>query len=127
MPTHMDTTDPLPPPRHGLPVPTPAAAALVVDPAAVPEHDRRLIERLRREVRHMDFEPLADEAVARQVARWPSAAASTAIEGNPLSPSDHLLTRMLFEERVPAGADAALSARFARECQAAVERRRNHP
>ena len=124
MPDSMNAIDLLPPPRHGLPVPAPAAAALDADLDAVPEHDRRLIERLRREVRHMDFEPLADEAVARQVARWPSAAASTAIEGNPLSPGDHLLARMLFEERVPAGTDAALSARFARECHAAVQRRR---
>ena len=105
--------DSLPQPRHDLPVPAPAAAALEVEPDAVPEDDRLLIERLRREVRGMSFTPLGDADVARQVARWPSAAASTAIEGNPLTPSDHALARMFFEERVPVPHRPPLIARFA--------------
>jgi hypothetical protein len=113
----MDPNDDLPRPRHDLPVPALAAQAMDV-PAGVTPGDLALIETLRRDVRALTFAPLTDAQVAEQVARWPSAAASTAIEGNPLSPADHALTRMLLEERVPPGVDAPIVARFARECAA---------
>ena len=111
---HPRPNDPLPEPRHRLPVPALAAKALDV-PSGIAPDDQNLIERLRRDVRRLDFDPLTDDQVAEQVARWPSAAASTAIEGNPLTPADHALARMFFEERVPPGVDAPLVARFARE------------
>ena len=108
----MDPNDDLPRPRHDLPVPALAARAMDV-PAGVAPADLTLIETLRRDVRALDFPPLTDQQVAEQIARWPSAAASTAIEGNPLRPADHALARMFFEERLPAGDRAALIARFA--------------
>ena len=84
-----------------------------VDERAVGPRDLALIERLRRDVRRLEFTPLADDRVAEQVARWPSAAASTAIEGNPLA-ADHALARMFLEERLPAGDRVPFIARFAR-------------
>ena len=112
-------TEPPPPPepRHGLPVPAVAARAMDVPTARVHPRDLALIEALRRDVRRLDFAPLTDEQVARQVARWPSAAASTAIEGNPLTAADHALARMFFEERLPAGDRVPLIARFAQRHQ----------
>ena len=112
----MDPNDDLPRPRHGLPVPALAAQAMEV-PADVVPADLALIETLRRDVRALDFPPLTDAQVAEQVARWPSAAASTAIEGNPLSPADHALARMFFEERLPVGDRVPLIARFAERNQ----------
>ena len=115
-PPDPDELGPPPAPRHGLPVPARAAAAMDVPPGVHPA-DLALIEALRREVRALDFTPLTDAQVARQVAHWPSAAASQAIEGNPLSPADHALARMLLAERVPPGTRPQLVARFARECR----------
>ena len=109
---------PLPDPRHDLPVPALAARAMDVPFDRVHPRDLRLIEQLRHDVRRLDFTPLTDEQVTQQIARWPSAAASTAIEGNPLMPADIALAHMLLEERVPTGADAGIVARFARECHA---------
>ena len=89
-----------------------------VPTARVHPRDLTLIEQLRHDVRRLDFTPLTDDQVTQQVARWPSASASTAIEGNPLNPADVALAHMLLEERVPAGTDAGIVARFARECSA---------
>ena len=114
-PGHFEEAPPLPAPRHGLPVPARAAAAMDAPLDGVHPRDLALIENLRRDARALDFAPLTDEQVAAQVARWPSAAASTAIEGNPLSPADVLLARMFFEERVPVGDRVPLMARFVRE------------
>ena len=111
-PHHDNHDDDLPAPHHGLPVPAAAARALPV-PADVGAGDLRLIERLRREVRGLGFEPLGDDDVARQAARWPSAAASTAIEGNPLAAAEHALVRMFLEERLPATDRLPLIVRFA--------------
>ena len=86
--THPPLPDGAPPrPRHDLSVPALAANAMAT-PTGVSRDDLDLIEQLRHDVRRLDFEPLTDEQVAEQVARWPSAAASTAIEGNPLQPAE---------------------------------------
>ena len=117
--TDLLNDDPPPPPRHGLPVPAKPAAALEVPDGVGRPHpdDAALIERLRREVRTLDFEPLDDGELAKQVVAWPSAAASNAIEGNPFTPGDWALTRMLLEERVPGEAQVGIVARYSRECQ----------
>jgi hypothetical protein len=103
---------PLPDPRHDLPVPALAARAMDVPIDRVHPRDLGLIEQLRHDVRRLDFTPLTDEQVAHQVARWPSAAASTAIEGNPLQPAEIALTHMFFEERVPTDARPPIVAQF---------------
>lgn len=113
--------NPLPQPLHDLPVPALAAKATDVPPG-VKTADLGLIERLRHDVRRLDFDPLTDEQVASQVARWPSAAASTAIEGNPLASADHALARMFFEERLPAGDRVVFIARFAQRHLAGADR-----
>ena len=113
------TPVPLPVPRHGLPVPALPARGMDAPTDDVDPRDLALIADLRRDVRRLDFDPLTDDEVAEQVARWPSAAASTAIEGNPLTPADVALAHMLFEERVPAGAGVPILARFARESRTA--------
>ena len=123
--THNGTHPPLPDgalprPRHDLPVPALAANAMAI-PTGVSRDDLDLIEQLRRDVRRLDFVPLTDEQVAEQVARWPSAAASTAIEGNPLNAADHALGRMFFEERLPVGDRIAFIARFAQRHRAGVD------
>ena len=110
--THPPLPDGAPPrPRHDLPVPALAANAMAT-PTRVSRDDLDLIEQLRRDVRRLDFVPLTDEQVAEQVARWPSAAASTAIEGNPLQPAEIALTHMFFEERVPTDARPPIVAQF---------------
>ena len=123
--TDLLNDDPLPPPRHGLPVPAKPAAALEVPAYIGRPHpdDIALIERLRREVRTLDFEPLTDEQVARAAVAYPSAAASNAIEGNPFDAADWAMTRMLLEERVPADAGVEVDAAFARGCRINRERR----
>jgi hypothetical protein len=85
--------------------------------------DAALTERLRREVRTLDFEPLTDEQVAEQVVAYPSAAASNAIEGNPFTAADWAFTRMLLEERVPEEVGARLDIAFARGCRINREQR----
>ena len=112
-------TDDLPPPRHGLPVPAKPAAALDVpaDAGDIHPDDAKLIDRLRREVRAMAFEPLTDDEVGQAVVAYPSAAASNAIEGNPFTAADWALTRMLLEERVPTERQIEVMAGFSRECQ----------
>ena len=116
---HLLNDDPLPPPQHDLPVPAGPAAALDVpaDAGRVHPDDAALIERLRREVRTLDFEPLTDEQVARAAVAYPSAAASNAIEGNPFDAADWAMTRMLLEERVPDEVQVGLDAAFARGCR----------
>jgi hypothetical protein len=116
---------PLPPPRHGLSVPAQPAAALDVpdEIGPVSPDDATLIERLRREVRTLDFEPLKDEQVAEQAIAYPSAAASNAIEGNPFTAADWAFTRMLLEERVPEDVTARLDVAFARGCRINREKR----
>jgi hypothetical protein len=103
---------PLPDPRHDLPVPALAARAMDVPFDRVHPRDLGLIEQLRHDVRRLDFTPLTDEQVTQQVARWPSAAASTAIEGNPLQPAEIALTHMFFEERVPTDVRPPIVAQF---------------
>lgn len=115
----------LPPPRHDLPVPAKPASALDVpeDIGRVAPDDAALIQRLRREVRTLDFDPLTDEQVAKQVVAYPSAAASNAIEGNSFTAADWAFTRMLLEERVPDETAARLDIAFARGCHVNRERR----
>ena len=115
----LDDDTPLPPPRHDLPVPATPAAALDVPSGVGRPHpdDAALIERLRRAVRTLDFEPLDDTQLAKQVVAWPSAAASNAIEGNPFTAADWALTRMLLEERVPMRGTIDFVTRFSRGCR----------
>ncbi|MEM6559976.1 MAG: hypothetical protein AAF656_00110 [Planctomycetota bacterium] len=117
--TELLDDSPLPPPRHGLSVPAEPAAALDVPDETEPvsPDNAALIERLRREVRTLDFEPLTDEQVAEQAVAYPSAAASNAIEGNPFTAADWAFTRMLLEERVPEDVVARLDVAFARGCR----------
>lgn len=117
--TDLLNEDRLPPPRHGLPVPAKPAAALDVPDSIGRPHpeDTALIERLRREVRTLDFEPLDDEQVARSVVALPSANASNAIEDNPFTAADWQFRRMLLEERVPVEASLDLIRRFGAECR----------
>ena len=114
------TDDPsLPPPKHGLPVPAKPAAALEVPADIGRPHadDVALIERLRREVRTLDFEPLTDAQVATSAVALPSADASNAVEGNPFTAADWQFRRMLLEERVPARASLGPIRRFGTECR----------
>ena len=122
---HLLNDDPLPPPRHDLPVPAGPAAALDVpaDIGRVHPDDTALIERLRREVRTLDFVPLTDEQVAKAAVAYPSAAASNTIEGNPFTAADWAYVRMQLEERLPPDATVQLDVTFARGCRLNREQR----
>ena len=87
-------------PKTG-PLPEGLAATLKAYVDAAPAGERAMIERLRAELKTTDYEPLDDAALACQVRRLPSAAASNAIENNPLDAGDFALLAMLMQERLP--------------------------